>query len=102
MINSFTQFLEKFPASFLLSIIFLVVLGVYVTSERPFLERLLDLFAGGILTATVGLALKRNTTEIKADTVQTDSLNPASMDNATVTADSFNADNNFSDENKEK
>ncbi len=82
MIDKFIHLLKEFPGSFLLAVLFVVVLIPYVNYSIPFLERLLDLFAGGILTSVIGGATKR--TNVNADTVQTDTLNTDSMNDAQI------------------
>lgn len=88
-----TAFLEKHFGALLLSVLFLGVLAVYTYYNLGFLERLLDLFAGGILTATIGTALSRRTTNVTTDTVETPSIQTDTIDNSIVNTESLNVEN---------
>lgn len=52
--SAFLHFLKEFPAWIALSILFLIVLGLHRTSGIQFYERIIDLLAGGLLTALIG------------------------------------------------
>lgn len=82
-------FFEKHFGACLLSALFLIVLGVYSYYNLAFLERLLDLFAGGILTATIGTALSRRTTNVTADTVETPAITTDSIKDSVVNTETI-------------
>lgn len=77
--NRLFTLIEKHFAALLLSVLFLVVLGVYVRYNLAFLERLQDLIMGGVLTATVGSLLNRRQAPpdptVNVEELHTESLN---------------------------
>lgn len=81
------HFLKEFPASILLTFVFMAVLWTYVHTGLPFLERIVDTVLGGLLTAVIG-ALRKGNTNVTADTVTTDTINNETMPTENVNVNS--------------
>lgn len=52
--GKFLHFLKGFPASFLLSALFLTVLWLYLRTNDAFLQRVIDTLVGGLLGVVTG------------------------------------------------
>ena len=79
--GKFLHFLKEFPSQFILSTLLLIVLFVYVNYQIQFLERIIDLLAGGLLTTLIG---GRKTPTVNADNVEN-----VDNTNGTVTTNSI-------------
>lgn len=86
------QFWERYFDKVLLAALFCYVFTVWVVYGIPEIRDI----SRDLIIALIALASGRRvqpTTEINAETVRADDLNAASMDQATVNADSINVDN---------
>jgi hypothetical protein len=71
-------------------------LAVWQVSHDDFIPRIIDGLVGALLTSIVAQRPKAPAvppaTNITAETVQTDSVNPATMNDAVINADNINLD----------
>ena len=89
------HFLKELPAWAILYTLMIILIAVNYFAPADFLPRLVDQSFGGLLTALFGIARRAtgSNTNITAETVQAESVNPESMDHAVVNADNFNSEN---------
>lgn len=52
--SRFLHFLKQFPSQFLLSALFLLVIGLYIFTNDQFLQRVADTILGGLLGVVTG------------------------------------------------
>lgn len=78
------HFLKELPGWCVVSMALVFFTVMYLNTRDDFIPRIIDALIGAFLGLVVSQRPKPNTN------IQADSVNPESMDNATVNTDSFN------------
>lgn len=66
----FLNFEKETPDKYLVALVFFTVLAAYLGTHIQFLERLLDLFAGALITLLVGRFTQKQTPTVQAETIE--------------------------------
>ena len=91
------HFLKETPAWCVLTLLIVIFSVMWNLTRDDFIPRIIDGLIGGVLASVMGQRPRTTVTppatNIQAETITAESVNPASMDHAVVNADNFNSEN---------